>query len=97
MNWDVRKLPTILNKSEEEQLSQYLVQMAGKGFGLTCEDIMRLAFTTAEQKRGRKHPFGGNKAERGWFDIFKAQHPKLTLRTPQPLHPSKELMQLYRG
>ena len=76
--------PTVLNESEEEQLSQYLVQMADVGFGLTREDIMRLAFNIAE-KSGRKHPFSGNKAGRGWFEGFKARHPKLTLRTPQPL------------
>ena len=51
-------------------------------FGLTCEDIAQSAIAIAE-KSGCKHPFSGNKARRGWFEGFKAQHPKLTLRTPQ--------------
>ena len=58
--------------------------MADVGFGLTREDIVRLAFNITE-KSGRKHPFSGNKAGRGWFEGFKARHPKLTLRIPQPL------------
>ena len=76
--------PTVLNESEEQQLSLYLVLMADMGFGLTREDVMRLAFNIAE-KTGRMHPFSGNKAGRGWYEGFKARHPNLTLRTPQPL------------
>ena len=43
-------------------------------FGLTCEDIAQSAIAIAE-KSGCKHPFSGNKARRGWFEGFKAQHP----------------------
>ena len=54
------------------------------GFGLTREDVMCVAYTIAE-KSGRKHPFKDGKAGRGWFEGFRARHPTLTIRTPQPL------------
>ena len=54
------------------------------GFGLTREDIARLAFNIVERSQ-RQHPFKDGKAGRGWFEEFMARHPKLTIRTPQPL------------
>ncbi len=75
---------TVLTAEEEDCLARYVVEMADMGFGLTREDIMRLAFVIID-KSGRAHPFRDGKAGRGWFEAFRARHPRLTLRTPQPL------------
>lgn len=60
------------------------------GVGLSREDVMRLACVIAE-KSGKKHPFHDGMAGRGWFDGFRACHPKLVLRTPQPLSYNRAL------
>ncbi len=75
---------TVLTEEEEDRLSDYLMQMAEMGFGLTREDISRVAYSIAERSR-RQHPFKDGKAGRGWFEGFMGRHPKLTIRTPQPL------------
>lgn len=76
--------PTIFSKEEEDQLAKYLTDMADMGFGLSREDVMALAFNIAE-KTGKTHPFKGGFAGRGWYEGFKSRHPRLTLRSPQPL------------
>jgi len=58
--------------------------MADMGFGLSRETVMEMAFTIV-QKTQRSHPFRDGKAGRAWFEGFERRHPKLTLRTPQPL------------
>ena len=64
--------------------------MVEMGFGLSREDVMRVTFVIAE-KTGKKHPFKDGMAGRGWFDGFRACHPKLTLRTPHPLSYNRAL------
>lgn len=75
---------TVLTDEEEDRLARYLVQMADMGFGLSRETVMEMAFTIV-QKSQRSHPFRDGKAGRAWFEGFQRRHPKLTLRTPQPL------------
>ena len=54
--------------------------MVDMGFGLSRDT----AFSIVDKSQ-RKHPFKDGKAGRAWFDGFKRHHPKLTIRTPQPL------------
>ena len=75
---------TILSDEEEDLLCEYIINRADMGYGLSREDIQRLACNIAE-KLGRKHPFKDGKGGRGWFDGFKARHPQLSFRTPQSL------------
>ena len=75
---------TILSDEEEDLLCEYIINIADMGYGLTREDVQRLACKIAE-KTGRKHLFKDGKAGRGWFDDFKARHLKLSFRTPQSL------------
>ena len=75
---------TILSDEEEDLLCEYIINIADIGYDLTREDVQRLACKIAE-KNGRKHPFKDGKAGCGWFDDFKARHPKLSFRTPQSL------------
>ena len=64
--------------------------MADMGYGLSREMVMRMAYLIAE-KSHRKHPFTGESAGRSWFESFKKRHPRLTIRTPQPLSYSRAL------
>ena len=79
---------TILTDAQEDMLCEYIIKMADMGYGLTREDVQRLAFSIAE-KSHHKHPFRDGKAGRGWFDGFKARHPQLSFRTPQALSYSR--------
>ena len=81
---------TILTEEEEDHLASYLKQMSEMGYGLSRETVMRLAFTIVD-KAQRKHPFKGETAGRAWFDGFIRRHPKLTIRSPQPLSYSRAL------
>ena len=75
---------TVLTKDEEAKLVEYIVSMADMGFGLTKEDIRRLAFRIADSS-GRAHPFHDGMAGRAWLTGFMVRHPNLTARTAQPL------------
>ena len=76
--------PTVLTHSEEEEIVRYLIQMTDMGYGLTREAVMHMVYVIVE-KFQRGHPFTNEKAGRWWFQGFKARHPKLTMRMPQPL------------
>ena len=82
--------PSVLSKEEEDAIATYVIEMVEMGFGLSREDVMRLAFVIAETS-GKEHPFHNDMAGRGWFDSFRKRHPNLTLRTPQPLSYSRAL------
>ena len=75
---------TVLTEEEEERLASYLIQMSEMGFGLSRDTVMHLAYNIVE-KTQRKHPFKDEKAGRAWFDGFHRRHPRLTIRSPQPL------------
>ena len=79
---------TIPNDDQEDLLCEYIIKIADMGYGLTKEDVQRLAFSIVE-KIGCKHPFTDGKAGRGWFDGFKSRHPQLTFHTPQSLSQKK--------
>ena len=75
---------TVLTKEEEDRLAAFCIEMCDRGFGLSVDDVMHKAFAIAERSQ-RPHPFRNGKAGRSWFEGFKSRHPKLTLRSPQPL------------
>jgi len=54
------------------------------GFGLSRQDVMRVAYTIVE-KSGREHPFSNGMAGQAWFDGFRSQNPNLTVRISQTL------------
>ena len=76
--------PTVLTKSEEDEIVQYLIQMADMGYGLTREAVMHMVYAYVDKCR-RDHPFKNETAGRWWFQGFKARHPNLTVRMPQAL------------
>ena len=79
---------TVFSQEEEEQLAEYIIKMADMGFGLTREDLRLTAYRLAE-KLQKSHPFLNGIAGRGWLDGFFARHPKLVLRSTQPLSYSR--------
>lgn len=60
--------PTVLT-TEEEKLSEYCLTMCNMGYGLTVEDIRRVAYVIASNS-GRSHPFKKGKAGQDWYENF---------------------------
>ena len=54
------------------------------GFVLSKENVMRMVFRIVD-KTNRKNPFNEGSAGHSWFEGYCRRHPKLTLRSPQPL------------
>jgi len=48
--------------------------MCDMGFGLSREDVMRVAYTIVE-KSGREYPFSNGMASRAWFEGFRSWNP----------------------
>ena len=82
---------TVLIAEEEHRLVEYAIEMADRGFGLTPEDIMRLAYAIVEKSQ-RPHPFHNGMAGRAWMDGFRKRHPQIRLRSPQALSFSRASM-----
>jgi hypothetical protein len=78
-------ITTVFTAEEENLLIDYLFKMEERLFGLTSYDLRILAFQWAE-KLGKKHTFSTEKkvAGKDWLIGFKARHPQLTLRKPEP-------------
>jgi hypothetical protein len=74
----------VLSTPVEDKLSNYLVEMADMGFGLSRKEVMRLAFQIAD-KSGIKHPFKNGAAGRKWFVAFRSRHPNQMLSKPESL------------
>ena len=68
--------PTALTAAEEDLLVTHILQMEERGFGLTINDICRLAYNLAE-KSGRPVPFNSEKKSAGydWWRGFLERHP----------------------
>ena len=82
---------TVLTIEEEDRLVQYSLEMADRGFGLTPEDIRRLAYIIVSRS-GRPHPFQNGMAGRAWMEGFRKRHHQITLRSPQSLSYCRAVM-----
>ena len=63
----------IIDVKLEKELVEYLVVMESKFYGLTRQDVRRIAFELCE-RNGIKHPFTDGLAGRAWFDHFMSRH-----------------------
>lgn len=63
----------IIDGKLEKQLVEYLVVMESKFYGLTRQDVRRIAYELCE-RNGLKHPFTDGLAGRAWFDHFMSRH-----------------------
>ncbi|XP_071944741.1 uncharacterized protein [Antedon mediterranea] len=75
---------TVLTASEETELKNYILHMESVGFGLTLDDVCRLAYQMMELT-GRPSPFNKLKQKAGydWFCGYRERHPDLSLRKPE--------------
>ena len=69
-----------LNKEEEQDLVDFLIQMAKLGYGKTKKDVLSIVKRTVESK-GITKKFNGE----GWWTRFKQRNPSLRLRVADPL------------
>ncbi|KAI4460383.1 hypothetical protein MML48_5g00014519 [Holotrichia oblita] len=68
---------SIMSTEMEDELVHYLLLMEQKFYGLTRNDVRRLAYELCE-RNGVDHPFtGGGVAGRAWFDHFLNRHKDL--------------------
>ena len=58
--------------------------MADMEYGLTREAVMHMVYVYVDRCQ-QSNPFKHEKVGRWWFQGFKARHPNLTVRMPQPL------------
>jgi hypothetical protein len=78
-----RHVPALPNQIEKE-LHDHIQMMEHSMYGLTVNDVKRLAFEIAESYH-LKHPFSqaNSKAGRDWLCGFFKRHPDLVIRSPQ--------------
>lgn len=72
---------TVLGPDIEYMLVQYVKQMEKRYFGLTRNDVKRMAYQLAVRNT-LKHPFNNRTAGRKWLKGFLARHKELSLRQP---------------
>ena len=75
---------TVLSKAEENQLADWLVNMAKMGFGRTKNELLDTVKRIIE-KDGRPNPFTNNRPGKDWYYAFLKRHPELSSRAPQQL------------
>lgn len=69
----------------ESELEQYVFEMEERLFGVTNNDLRRLAFQLAE-RNGLHHSFNraSGLAGKKWLYGFRRRHPQITVRKPEP-------------
>lgn len=79
------RFQTSLSKEAEEQLVEYMLDLESRLFGLTTTETKKLAYDLAE-RMGFPHSFNKQKKTAGWDWLkgFRARHPELSLRSPEP-------------
>ncbi|XP_068756525.1 uncharacterized protein [Montipora capricornis] len=85
VNFDRRKGPSpVLTKAEENQIADWLIQLANRAFGLSKDGFLK-AVKKCLDKDGRTTPFKDNKPGNKWFRSFIKRNPKVKLRKARPL------------
>lgn len=76
--------PCVLSAYIEKELAQHLLYMESCMFGLTINDVRRLAYQIVEQNK-IKHSFNKEKqmAGKSWFYKFMRRHRTLSVRQPE--------------
>ena len=72
----------------EEELVKYIIEMDRKMFGLTLNDVRKMAYELAIRNNipAEQHRFNEDKkiAGKDWLLGFRKRHPSLSLRCPEP-------------
>lgn len=77
------RFTTIFTDSQEIELLEYLFQMDALFYGLTKKEFLELVGQYADTNE-IPHPFKNKTAREDWYSGFKARHPDLSLRHPEP-------------
>lgn len=74
----------VFSPEQEDELIQHILDLEIRMYGITTQDLRRLAFQLAE-KNNIKHNFNRNKMAAGkdWLYGFQKRHPEITLRSPE--------------
>jgi hypothetical protein len=77
-------ISTIFSIEEEKELVEYIKLMENRLFGLSTNELRKLAYQLA-QKNNKKHSFNDLKAEAGkdWVAAFLKRNPTLSIRKPE--------------
>ena len=70
-----------LSKVEEVELTSFLIQSSGIGYGKTKREVINIVKQTLEKKGRKVNEFNGE----GWWTRFMERNPILSLRTADPL------------
>ena len=70
-----------LSKVEEAELTSFLIQSSGIGYGKTKREVINIVKQTLEKKGRKVNEFNGE----GWWTRFMERNPILSLRTADPL------------
>ncbi|KAE8741495.1 hypothetical protein FOCC_FOCC012980 [Frankliniella occidentalis] len=76
---------SVLSPEIEKSISDYCIQVAQMGYGLTVLKCRELAFEVA-QKNNIQMPLNWTKEQRAgidWYHGFRNRHPELSVRTPE--------------
>ena len=73
-----------LTKNEENQMADWLIELANRGFGLSKDALLK-AVEKFLDKDGRTAPFKDNKPGNKWFRSFIERNPKVKLCKARPL------------
>ena len=90
----IPKETTELTEAEEQEVYDWVMEMAARGFGRSKQDL-RKGVNQFLDFKGRTTRWDDNLPGAGWFKLFKRRHPKLKYRKAQKLgkeraHISKE-------
>uniref|UniRef100_A0A8D9EKN5 HTH CENPB-type domain-containing protein n=1 Tax=Cacopsylla melanoneura TaxID=428564 RepID=A0A8D9EKN5_9HEMI len=74
----------VFNTEQESEIVDHVLLMEQRLFGLTLEDLRRLAYNLAESNN-IKHPFNEEKKKAGksWLYGFLKRNPQISLRSPE--------------
>lgn len=69
---------------QEQELVGHILEMEKRFYGLTLQDVRRLAYQLAERNNiGHKFNKETEMAGKAWTSAFRKRHPELTLRSPE--------------
>lgn len=77
---------TVLKRSEENRIVQWLTESARRGFGKTKAQVIDTVQSVIKEDKGRPTPFKDHRPGERWYQGFMSRHrDELSLRTPHAL------------
>ena len=76
--------PTVLSKTEETNLVEWIIHLGKMGFPITKEHLLDSVSHLCKQMN-RENPFDGGRPGRHWYEAFLKRNPEITKRVSQSL------------